>query len=135
MIKQSGPNYKIIYDNNSTCFPFNQIRQWYESKNLLIGHHHKITIPKPKLSEMAPPYCTPKIRVVDTAPTSSTNSITLNVDLLVCKNFGFRNIDSILKEIQLTSTNIKISTKEREPILDIGETVLQLRDANMHCSS
>ena len=39
------------------------------------------------------------------------------------KSFGFRNIDTILPHIQKTSLpNYSISTKDREKILDLGET-------------
>jgi len=62
----------------------------------------------------------PKMRVVDIPPTTSAKNITLTIDQLR-KNFGFRNIDTIIQEVKKTPNNLIISTAEKEPMIDIGE--------------
>jgi len=116
---QDSFNVNININDTVTTFPKSQIIEWIKSKRILGGHHHKISVTQ-TLSEVTKAQAIPKMRVVDIPPTACSPKITLNVDQLR-KNFGFRNINSIIKEMKQTSTNLIISTQDREPIVDIGE--------------
>ena len=84
-----------------------------QNKQLHLGHHHLISVSDN-------PSTFPPIRTVDKPIHHTSANIHLTVDQ-IRKYFGFRNVDSILKEIKSTSTNLSITTADREPILDIGE--------------
>ena len=45
---------------------------------------------------------------------------TMSIDQLK-KGFRFRNVQSIIKELQHTSEKFRLSTLDKEPILDLGE--------------
>jgi len=96
--------------------PRNTVKNLIQSKHLLIGHKHLIT--KPTTVNPIPP---PNIRIIDTPVANAPPYQTFNIDQLR-RSFGFRNINNILNEIKATSTNFKMSTIDRESIVDIGET-------------
>ena len=88
-------------------------------KCYLQGHHHKISTP-PSPSETNPIERFAPLRVIDKNLPSQTTNKSFTMDQ-VQKAFGFRNVASIIKQIQETSNNCIISTKDVEPILDLGK--------------
>jgi len=119
-IQESGDNYRLNTEDTCTLFPKAQIQKWYEQHKIMIGHTHKITKPIP--NPTAPlTYVPPPIRPIDKPITNATKNITLNMNQLQ-KGFGFRNVSSMINELQETSTNLVLSTLDKEPIIDIGET-------------
>jgi len=82
-----------------------------QREHILLGHHHKIsTNPETHTS----------LRLVDKIIQNAPHIATMSVDQMR-KGFGFRNVSSIIKEIQETSNNFRMSTLDKEPILDLGD--------------
>ena len=117
-----GYSFSSISDSTiKHIIPASTIKKLANTKDLLIGHHHLIQ--RPNLSNKPPP-----TRVIDLPLANVTPNNSHNINQLR-KSFGFRNVDSILKELQLTSSNLNISTNESEPILDLGEITTQDKKA------
>ena len=97
--------------------PAHQIKLMIQAKTLLLGHKHKIQTPNQQstLDE------TPHLNVIHKPLPQIPNKTPISIDQLQ-KAFGFRNVSSILNEIKATSNHLSISTTDREPILDIGNT-------------
>ena len=98
----------------------------YQDGKILQGHTHLIrqlrtlknlsSSPQTKTSQSFPPLPT-EHKPISTWPATTSFSI----DQLR-RGFGFRQIDSILHQIQQTTVpNFTISTKDREKIIDLGE--------------
>jgi len=83
-----------------------------QKEQILLGHHHKINKIESQIN--------PPLRLVDKLIQHAPHVATMSIHQMR-KGFGFRKIHSIIKEIQHTSNNLRISTLDREPILDLGE--------------
>ena len=97
--------------------PVHQVKLMIQAKTILLGHKHKIhtSTEKSTLDE------TPHLNVVHKPLPQIPDKTPISVDQLQ-KAFGFRNVSSILNEIKATSDHLSISTTDREPIMDIGNT-------------
>ena len=91
--------------------PTKSVDKMRQKEQILLGHHHKIS--------NTPRTNTP-LRLVDKPIQNAPHVATMSVDQMR-KGFGFRNVSSIIKEIQQTSTNFRVSTLDKEPILDLGD--------------
>ena len=108
-----------IYDNNETKITPDEISNLIQAKVFLQGHHHKITSPPPP-SQTNPKEKFAPLRVIDKNLPSQTSKKSFTMDQ-VQKAFGFRNVGSIINQIKETNENCLISTKDVEPILDLGQ--------------
>ena len=90
-----------------------------QAKVFLQGHHHKITSPPPP-SQTDPEQNFAPLRVIDKNLPSQTSNKSFTMDQ-VQKAFGFRNVSPIINQIKETNENCLISTKDVEPILDLGK--------------
>jgi len=98
-------------------FNVDQIKFLIQRRHLLLGHSHLITTHETNTND----HRLPLLRTVDTPLGSSPSKISYSIDQLR-RNFGFRNVDSIAKELRITSKDtFSISTLDREPIIDLGE--------------
>ena len=106
--------------------PIKLLLALHQDGKILQGHTHLIrqlrslknlsSSPQTKTSPSFPPLPT-EHKPISTWPATTSFSI----DQLR-RGFGFRQIDSILPQIQQTSVpNFTISTKDREKIIDLGE--------------
>ena len=118
-IQQHSNGFIIQGDNNiSHILPKSTMQNMICSNNLLLGHHHLIS-KLPKLSNTTT-HAYPPMRTVDKPITNATHQSVFSIDQLR-KGFGFRGVQNIIKELQETSTNFRISTMDRESIVDLGE--------------
>jgi len=108
----------FVFSNKSTTIKLNnpQILDLYTSNKLLFGHSHLITKTQPS----TPSHASPPLRTVDKPLATSDPTTSYTIDQLK-RNFGFRNIQSILNEMKTTINNLHISTSDKEPITDLGE--------------
>ena len=95
-----------------------QVIEMMKTKQLLQGHHHNISA-HPDTYQIGPFRKFAPLRVIEKAlPSHTTNkSFTLNQ---IQKAFGFRNVLSIMKQIEATNKNCLISILVTKPILDLG---------------
>ena len=118
-----GDTDKIILQllNSKTTIALSkeQITQMISDKHLLQGHHHHISA-HPDAYQIGSFRQFAPLRVIDKAlPSQNPNkSYTLNQ---IQKAFGFRNVSSIIKQIEATNKNCIISTLDTEPIIDLGQ--------------
>ena len=107
-----------LFKNDSTQIKLNdpELLDLYTSNNLLFGHSHLIT----KSNQSRPQSKSPPLRTVDKPLATSDTSTSYTIDQLK-RNFGFRNIQSILNEMKTTIDNLHVSTSDKEPITDLGE--------------
>ena len=110
----NGPNAEFTStDNQKQIIPLQKANEMKAKEQILMGHNHKIRIPPSSENS-------PKLRLVDKPLQHAPHIATLSIDQLK-KGFGFRNIQSIIKELQQTSSKFRLSTLDKEPILDLGE--------------
>ena len=98
-----------------------QIRSLLQTNRLKFGHNHLITVPNKNDTTTDDSVKSRPTRVVDTPILNSPKQAMYTIDQIK-RGFGFRNVQSIIKELKQTSTNFGISTLHSEPILDIGDT-------------
>jgi len=98
-----------------------QIRSLLQSNRLKFGHNHLITVPNKNDTTANEFSNAPPTRVVDTPILNAPKKAMYSIDQIK-RGFGFRNVQSIIKELKQTSSNFGISTLDSEPILDLGET-------------
>jgi len=111
-----GYNFTTIENPNiSHIIPTSQAKTMIKSKSLLLGHSHKIQ----KMTTYAEPPPLQR-RIIDTPLSQQPSKASITLDQLH-KSFGFRNVSSILNELKSTSKPFAIASKEKEPIIDIGE--------------
>jgi len=107
--------FKSLENNSTTIISTDTIRQMVANNTLLIGYNYLITKAHAHTRIDAPP-----LRVIDKPLSTATSKASYTINQIK-QTFGFRNVSSILKELQQTATNFSISTKERELVLDLGE--------------
>ena len=105
--------YPIENPQLYTFLPTHDIKNLISKQHLLLGHHHLIS--KPLQSDPPP------LRTINSPISGQSSSTSYTIDQLR-KGFGFRNVNSFVNELHSTATNFTISTLDREPVLDIGET-------------
>jgi len=117
---QKNENGFLILENNdlSHIFPKINIQNLIGNNKLLLGHHHLIS--KISTNPTNTQHVYPPVRTVDKPITNATHQTVFSIDQLR-KGFGFRGVQNIIKELQETSTNFRISTLDRETIVDLGE--------------
>jgi len=120
ILHKQNNSFTFAEGNIKISFPIHQIKTIWNKQEILIGHHHLTTLPTLKHSNPEPRII-PNIRIEDKPLTGAPQATTLSIDQLK-KAFGFRNIETIIKDIKATSTNLHISTLDREPVIDLGET-------------
>ena len=118
-LHKQGNTFVFEENNIKITLPMQHIKNILKNNQLLIGHHH-LTTP-PALPNSNPSQTiVPDVRIEDKPIVGAPKTTTLTIDQMK-KAFGFRNIESIIKEIRETSTNLHISTLEKEQVIDIGE--------------
>ena len=122
-IKARDDDYEFSPTSEDTKYILKrqQVKQLLNTNKLKFGHHHLITIPDNDTVQIKQPPDSPvQKRTVDIPVTNAPPKSIYTMDQLR-KYFGFRNVNSILKELKATTTNFGISTMDTEPVLDIGE--------------
>jgi len=99
--------------NKSEILPTKTVEQMRQKEQILLGHHHNI-------SKNSQADSNSSLQLVDKIIQHAPHIATMLIDQMQ-KGFGFRNVKSIIKEIQQTSNNFRLSTLDKEPILDLGE--------------
>ena len=133
LIKNTDDLYKISIGRtrkHATAIPITStnLLQLYNSNSLLRGHNHLIRTlnpkpPSPNTSDSDPSLQRPLLPTEHKPMSSDSSETSFTIDQLR-KAFGFRNIDTILSKIQQTcESNFTISTKDKEPIIDLGDVV------------
>ena len=113
---------------NKITIQTEDLKTLHDSKRLLFGHRNLITKEPQDMSPSsesstspAPAIINPSLRVHDKPISSLPKEVSFTIDQPQ-RNFGFRNISSILPYLKDTSQhNFSISTTDSEPILDIGK--------------
>jgi len=121
-IKSNDNNYEYTPTNEDTKYILTraQVKNLLTTNKLKFGHHHLITIPDAASSTNHDPLKPVLRRTVDIPLATAPQKAIYSTDQLR-KYFGFRNVNTIIKELKQTATNFGISTLESEPILDIGD--------------
>ena len=119
IIKTHTNGFEISDNNNiSHILPKATILSLINTNKLQLGHKHLISKPNHQISPESKTY--PPTRLVDKPITNAPHQSIFSIDQLR-KGFGFRGVQNIIKELQETSTNFRISTTDRENIIDLGE--------------
>ena len=110
---------QLLNSNTKTALSTQQATEMIRDKHLLQGHHHHVSA-HPDTYQIGSSRKFAPLRVIDKALPSQTSnkSYTLNQ---IQQAFGFRNVSSIIKQIEATNKNCLISTLDIEPIIDLGQ--------------
>ena len=108
-----------LHNTSINSLTYDEVNSLLQNKKILKGHHHNITSNPEKYQGNHERQFAP-LRVIDKVLPSQTSKKSFTIDQIQ-RSFGFRNVHSIINQIEETNENCLISTLDQEPILDLGK--------------